>query len=57
MIGMAMKFILTQQEKTMTSHDVWGYNTVNETAWLAYDMIPRNQWAVLNGKIGSRHRR
>ena len=22
------------------SHDVWGYNTVNETAWLAYDMIP-----------------
>ena len=22
------------------SHDVWSYSTVNETAWLAYDMVP-----------------
>ena len=22
------------------SHDVWGYSTVNQTAWLAYDMVP-----------------
>ena len=27
-------------ENNDRSHDVWGYNTVNETAWLAYDMVP-----------------
>ena len=27
-------------ENNDRSHDVWGYNTVNETAWLAYDIRP-----------------
>ena len=27
-------------ENNDRSHDVWGYNTVNETAWLAYDVLP-----------------
>ena len=52
-IGNEIYFDATGTYNQPASNDVWGYSTVNKSAWLAYDVLPYTSSNV-NGAVPGR---